>query len=350
MQKRQRKALAWYLAGFAVIQLGLGIWIDRYSPANRDPDFDELTRIVHERQAAAPGRPLVLVFGSSRTQGNLRAELLNHPANPAAPVVVNCAVLGGGPMMHQVMLRRFLRNGIRPDLAFIEVMPMSLSARDGAPIEEMQQTWRYTAGEVRHLWRYYAEPLQLCYHWAVARAFPFNQNQAQLRDALGIDIPAAGRHKYASSRDDYGWGGAGTTTPQCEIERLTRANLKFYHRALTQPALAPGAVRAIGDMLDFCHARRVPVVLLIPPEASAFRSYAPAVEACHVHAVRRLAHERDVPVVDARTWVDDDGFYDGHHALTKGADQYTRRFAGEALTPHFSRLSSRSGRAVAALP
>jgi hypothetical protein len=368
MQKRQRNALAWYLAGFLGVQLGLGVCIDRYWPAQRDSDFNELVQIVRERQAApsplspasepneafsaaragargrgqgAPGRPLVLVFGSSRTQGDLRAERLNAPADSTAPIVVNCAVLGGGPMMHQVMLRRFLDAGIRPDLAFVEVMPMALSARQGYPIEEMQQTWRYTAAEVRGLWRYYADPARLCYHWAVTRVFPFFHYQAQLRDVLCIDIPVAGRPRFASGRDDYGWVRPVEMTPPQEIERLTRENLKFYDSALTQPAVAQGALNALGDMLDLCLREHIPVVLILPPEGSAFRSYAPTVAERLVDAVRTLAGERGVPVIDARAWVDDNGFYDGHHALVKGADQYTQRFAREALAPYLARLSSR---------
>lgn len=342
LHNQKRQALLWYLAGFAAVQLALGVCIDRYWPANRDPDFDELTRIVRERQAAAPGRPLVLVFGSSRTQSNLRAECLNNPADNNAPIVVNCAILGGGPMMHEIMLHRFLRAGIRPDLAFIEVMPMSLSACEGAPIEERQQTWRYSASEVRHLLRYFVQWHQLCYHWAVARVFPYKHNQAQLRDALAIDIPAVGRRKYASGRDDFGWCRAAISAPPAEIERCTHGNLKFYHSALTQPGLAPGAVQALGDALDFCKARHVPAVLFLPPEGSAFRSYAPEVEACHVDAVRKLAGERGLSVLDARTWVDDDAFFDGHHVFLKGADQFTHRFASEALPQYLPSVSNRT--------
>jgi hypothetical protein len=40
-----------------------------------------------------------------------------------------------------------------------------------------------------------------------------------------------------------------------------------------------------------------------------------------------------VPLIDARDWVDDDGFWDGHHMLPAGAAQFTHRFEREALQP-----------------
>jgi len=62
------------------------------------------------------------------------------------------------------------------------------------------------------------------------------------------------------------------------------------------------------------------------------------VEESHLTAVRGLAQELAVPLIDGRTWVDDDGFYDGHHVTQKGAEQYTRRFGRDALVPYLSRL------------
>ena len=66
---------------------------------------------------------------------------------------------------------------------------------------------------------------------------------------------------------------------------------------------------ATADTVQLCLDERIAVVVLVPAEGSAFRSYAPAVEETHLNAVRQLTQELGVPLVDARTWVDDDGFY-----------------------------------------
>jgi hypothetical protein len=332
LQRRKRTAVLWYGIGFLVVQLALAVCIDRRWPAIRDPEFDGLERAVRDRHAEAPQRPLVLAFGSSRTKMALRAARLNRPEDENGPLVINGAMLGGGPMMHQIVLRRLLDDGIRPHLIFVEIMPLSLSARQGAPVEErLTFIERFTAEEVARLWTYYAQPIRLYYPWLMARVVPCRRHRAELRHALAIDVPVGAKPGYADGCDGYGWLPGPKTVTAAEVERMTRDSLATYVSALTQPALAPGAVRAFRDFVHLCQQEHIAVVLVMPPESSAFRQFAPAVGECHVQAVRDLAAELAVPLIDARAWVDDDGFYDGHHTTEYGADQYTERFAREVF-------------------
>jgi hypothetical protein len=162
LQRRMRRDLAWCLVGFLVVQMGLGLCQEVCWQAGRDPDFDALLRIIRRRQAETPSRPLVLVLGSSRTSLNFRAERLNRPTDETAPLVINAAMIGGGPMLEQIYLRRLLRAGVRPNLVFVETAPMFLSAREGVPLEEgFLSPAKLTAAEAARLWTYYAEPSRL---------------------------------------------------------------------------------------------------------------------------------------------------------------------------------------------
>jgi len=336
-----RKDLVWCGMGFVLVQLALAVGLEACWPALRDPDFDELERVVRKRQAAAPGRPLVFVLGSSRTQQALRAERLNNPSDATAtPVVINCAMSGGGPMLHQVVLRRLLRAGFRPHLVFVESMPLALSARDGPPIEERQNlTGRYTAAELAHLYHYFARPYRLWFPWSYARLLPCYRHQAELRHALGIDL-TEGATRNLSGRDDYGWVVCPKLFSPQEVASKTQASLEQYATALTQAAVAPGALQALRDVVNLCRDEHIPVVFFAPAEGSRFRSFAPAVAESQMNAVRGLARELGVPLIDARTWIDDEGFYDGHHANWKGAEQYTEHFCREAFLPQVSRQPS----------
>ena len=333
LQRRKRTDLVWYLVGFVVAQIALGVGLERYWLAVRDPQYADLEQIVRARQAEAPGRPLVLALGSSRTLGGLHAERLNNSADDTAPLVINSAMLGGGPILDQVVLRRMLGAGIRPSLVVVEIMPISLSAREGAPIEE-RQTWssRFTAAEVARLWPFYAESHRLWRYWAIARILPCDRYQAELRDALGIDLPAA-EAPPQRSRDAYGYMAPCGTLPSQQIEEYTRRTLEDYKSPLTQPALASSALRAFRAVVDLCRGEGIDAVLIIPPESRAFRTYCPAVARTHANAVRDLAGELDLPLIDARAWVADAGFWDGHHMNDQGASQYTERFGREVLAP-----------------
>jgi hypothetical protein len=348
LQRRKRNDIAWYVLGFVAVQLALAVGVERYWPAVRDPEFADLVQIYRDRHAEDPGRPVVLVLGSSRTQRALRAGNLGRPGDPTSPLVLNFAVAGGGPMMHQVVLRRAQHAGVRPAGVFLEIMPMSLSRRDGTSMEERRPaSARFTAAEVGRLWRYFAEPYRLCGPWLLGRVLPVYHHQAELRDALGLDVLAAGRpHRHMSFRDDYGWVPCSAVFSPPQVKWLTREAFWEYAGALTQPELAPGAVRAVRDVLRLCRAKGIPVVLVVPPESSAFRAYAPAVEESQLKAVRSLAAEFALPVIDARAWVEDAGFYDGHHTTQQGADRYTERFGREALVPYFRSPESAARPAV----
>jgi hypothetical protein len=66
------------------------------------------------------------------------------------------------------------------------------------------------------------------------------------------------------------------------------------------------------------------------PESSEFRGwYGPAGYAAVTAFAQQLSGEFGVPVYDARDWVSDDGFADGHHLIPAGAEAFTDRLAAE---------------------
>jgi hypothetical protein len=335
VRRQMRAEVLWVLAGFAAVQLALGLCVDRLWPGVRDPEFDHLLGRLRARSAEAAGRPLVVALGSSRTQMGLRAGRLSGGEGPDAPLVFNLGVPAGGPMMQQVALRRLLAAGVRPDLLLIEVLPLSLARRGGTPLEErMLDPARLDAGEAAGLLPYYHQPHRLVGRWAAARALPAYRHQAELRDALGLDVPALGRPGEAAGPgvDGHGWRPPpGDLSPEV-VEARTRLALQQYDLALRDCALAERPARALRDLLALCRREGIPAVVVMPPEGSRFRAgYGPAAEV--VGFIRRVAAENGISVHDARTWVADDGFWDGHHLWEEGADRYTERLGREVLRP-----------------
>lgn len=345
-ERRKRGELAWVAAGLLAAQLLLGLGVDRSWLAVRDPEFVLLRDRLAARRAEAPGRPLVLALGSSRTEMALRAGRLNG-AGAGSPLVFNFAIPGGGPMMQQVALRRLLAEDVRPDLVFLEVMPMSLSSSGNSPLEEHQlDPARLDTAEAARLLPHYHEPSRLLGKWTAARALPAHRHQAELRNALGLDGPA-GDGLPAHQLDAYGWRGRGGPATPEEFAASVRFALSQYEGALRDPAPAAGPLRALRALLALCREEGIAAALVIPPEGSAFRALSAANASSIEEEIRRLAREFGVALYDARTWVGDDGFCDGHHLAADGADHYTERFGCEVLAPELRRLAPRGHVAAA---
>jgi hypothetical protein len=96
----------------------------------------------------------------------------------------------------------------------------------------------------------------------------------------------------------------------------------------------PGADRAVRDLLTDCRDCGVPAVVLLSPESTEFRAISPAAtQAAVTEYLRRLAVESGAAYVDAREWLPDDQFADGHHVTRAGQQLFTRQLGREVLTP-----------------
>lgn len=333
--------MLWLLAGLMMVQFGIALAVDQWGQPIRDPEYDFLFRQLTARRAEAPGRPVVLALGSSRTQMGLRAGRLSE--TPEGPLVFNFAIPGSGPMMQQVVLRRLLDAGIRPDLLFVEAMPVALCRRGGAPLEErFLDPARLSLAEALRLHRYYHQPYKLWLRWLTARALPLYRHRAELCETLALNTPIASPHQ-TEQVDGHGWLAEAPLSPE-QAARKTRYILGQYAKALGDFALGEGPAGAMGDLLEQCRRENLATVMVAPPESSAFRA---AYRAGHTPVdayLRRLSNRFDVPCFDARAWVGDAGFLDGHHLSTLGADQYTERFGREALAPLSCGLAGLRGR------
>ena len=332
--RRPWQVFCWAGLFFASLQLGIGVCLDCWLPDVHDPEYALKERQLRALRAAAPGRPLVVMLGSSRTLLGLQAGRLGEGGPDGPAVVYNFGVVGCGPVLEWVYLRRLLAAGIRPDLLLVEVLPPAFNRADDRLLEE---NWlngrRLSLAEVGRLRCCHSHPARLLEQWCQARCLPCAGDQAGLRRRLGLD-------QTAPAWDAHGWqacplGGlkrAGRRRLTELAHRQYRDSLRGFH-----PAEEPA--RALNDLLDRCRREGIPVALVLMPEAAEFRRfYAPGLRAAIVRSLGELSREKGVPLIDAGTWVGDTGFWDGHHLLPKGAAEFTDRFGREALQPLLRRL------------
>jgi hypothetical protein len=123
-----------------------------------------------------------------------------------------------------------------------------------------------------------------------------------------------------------------------------------FGAALAKFELCTATCRAQRDLLVRCREERIAAAIVWMPEGQRFQSwYPPAAEREIRRRLASLCEEFEVPLIDARDWIAEDGFLDSHHMRYAGAVQFTERLEREFLAPLLSIEHSQWTESLAAL-
>ncbi len=332
-----RRAAGSILYGAALLivaQLGFGAYCES-NPKRKDPTFgDKLDKL----EAQPAGKPLVLMLGSSRTLLGFNAGLAESE-NPDLQAF-NFGTPASGPITQLVYLKRLLNAGIAPDLLLIELLPPALADGPDGPGEQAFFTGeRLSRSEVelveRHGFR--REPLRAA--WRESVYSPASALRFQL---LGRTVPSwiepKLRSDWSRSTDAHGW----TTPPRQAVSAEERAErtasaANEYRGTLANMAVEGRPLAALREVMDLCRERGIAARVVVMPEAPTFQSlYPPGLSDRIVAALDAVARRNGAGVIDARNWLAEEDFYDGHHLFRAGADRFTRRLIDVAIRQHFA--------------
>jgi hypothetical protein len=342
---RQRRARAVLACAAAALLLLLAVSLhDARSAAWRDTNYGgRLERLRLRLQAAGPERRLVVALGTSRLEQGLYGRSIEGELGKRlgrSVVIANFGRAGNGPCCSMLTWRRLRRDGVRPDLLVVEVLPALVSLNvSGGDLEaekfpETCLSWadldvieRYASArrpQARRIWlrelpgHVYEHRGEL-----VARFAPSLVPPTQLPDSGLVfeEMPE-------NPDDDAAWH-----TPE-RRRRALELSRSIYAGILSHFRLGGTNCEALRDLLAECRRDAVPVALLLMPEGATFRSwYAPGV----IEEVRawldELRAEFGVTVLDAREWMEEDDFEDSHHLTRDGARRFSQRLGAEHLLP-----------------
>jgi len=345
-QRRARSVLLWSVLCYAAIQISLALAEDWYLPFLRDPDYGHRAVRLKQRLTSTRETPTtVVMLGSSRTLNGLRAGpieqgLRQQTDNPT--VLFNFGIPAAGPVMHLLILKRLLSNGIRPDGLLVEVMPAYLAGVDsrwtaaGLPL---QRLWPADMPEIKALdprhrdrsspWRRQAW-LWPCYAHRLSI----------LRYLAPMLLPAEQRCDFSRRIDDCGWVEV-PDMPGSAAARRSHTEKAHQQFAGYWNDSQPGgpSCDALRRLLRLCRHEGIAVKLVIMPEGQTFRSWYPEAGWRAFEAfLEELRREFGVEVVNAREWIEEDGFFDSHHLLPAGAERFSARLGREVLAPWFLQL------------
>jgi len=334
--QRSRSAVGWSLAGFAALQLGMALAMRLFFPALSDPAYRTKAARLEDRLRSAAIRPLsIVMLGSSRTVFGLRGQLLEVPLARELnrPVVAfNFGFYGAGPVTEMLYVRRLLAQGIRPDLLLLEVFPPLLDGKQPRPWEANYLTAnRLKFQEINFLQKYGFDPRLLRTWWQVLSVPWYGQRFNLLSYVASGWLPLTDRLERFAGIDNSGWVAFPYANPPREARRIAteKAHQEFVS-FLTDYRLGGPSCRALCDLLDLCRQQGIRAGLVLMPEGTQFRSWYESGASQQIQAfLGQLQGHYGVPVVDARTWVADEGFADSHHLLPQGARVFSQRLEGE---------------------
>ncbi|QEL13302.1 DUF1574 family protein [Limnoglobus roseus] len=329
-RRSPRAVVAVFLATLLALNFGFAVGMDRVFPTVRDPEYGRRLSRVKARQDENPGRPFVVMLGSSRTAMGLRPMVANADAGP---VVFNFAQVGSGPMMQVMTLRRMLNDGVKPDAVVLEFWPPFLR-EDGPFAEEARiDKHRLLPQDVPFAREYYDDAPLAEATMKHVRKSPWYEHRLRVVSQVvpgwltydrRLDSPW---HKL----DDWGWlPGFEDDPPPAERTARHQAAGQYYGELFNHFRIHEKAERATREMLTTCRERGIPVTFAWLPESSEFRAwYPPDVLATGEEFLAKMCREFDVPWIDARQWVTDPHIADGFHLTQPGAAIFSQRFGEE---------------------
>jgi hypothetical protein len=337
---RARALVGWTLTLFVVSQLALGMFLDRAHPELCDPEYGSLLHRLQDRLVEAPGRPLVLVLGSSRFANAFWPGAV--PADTHAPAVFfNFATVASGPVRQLLMFRRLLDRGVRAACVVAEVWPPYLTQRKSFAEDTFILDHDLMRSDRPLLGRYVADaepgqekilegecvPAWAYRRYLLARCLPF-------RGPAATPSPFDWTSPYWRT-DPCGWLPCPVPRPGPELfRRYVTASAEHVRSNVEDFAVADTADRALRELLEACAGRGVRVALVLLPEHSILRGLFP--QRAHQEVATYLGGlslRYGVPVIDARAWVADDDFIDMTHVVPAAAGPFSARLGQTVLWP-----------------
>lgn len=327
-----------FLMALAILNVGFVLLLDFGPRRLRDPEYGKRIAQLQDRIAENPGRPLVVVIGSSRTAMGVRPGVLNDPTQP---LIFNMSLVGSGPIMELLTVRRMLADGVKPDAVLLEYWPAFLR-EDGPYSEEgrFQTTRLYPVDRptIREFWH---DPLRTEQSMLRQRMSPWYSHRMPMMNQLMASwLPSRQRTDSSFEKiDSWGWLPGHKYSTLALIEAGHAASAGFYVPLFRDYRIGTDADRAIRAAVSDLRTAGVRVALLYMPESARFRSFMPttAVTLAESH-FDRTRSELALPVIDCRGWVGDEQLPDGFHLTQPGAAEFTQKLA-PAITATFPELS-----------
>lgn len=333
---RARTSLIALGIAFLALNATAMLVLDEIRPGVRDPEYARRVNDCRARVVENPGRPLVLVIGSSRAaMGVCPTAWETARSAQSDPLLFNLSLIGSGPVQELMVARRAFADGLQPRVVLFEYWPPFLASEGDwsepkrVPIDRLSPIDREVVRD------YFPDPDAVAARMRQSRWNPISAARQRLLAQLVPKwfVPEKRIDRAWQNVDDWGWKPGFDLPPEPTDSRtaMLAACRAIYQPLLADYRIAPDADRALREAIALTRRNGADVGLLYLPESSEFRGwYSPGAERLARDHLAGLSRELAVPVIDARAWMADGFFADGFHLTRRGAAEFTRRLGPAA--------------------
>lgn len=327
--KRGQKAvrsLRMALIAFILGQLALSFAVETVCPQWRDPEFGWRWKAIQAMLRTQGTRPLIIAFGSSRTQMGLSPHDMDQDSS--TPAIFNFGQSGGGPIYSYLNLRRLLDSGIKPSAVLVELMPATLSYQGTTETFFHDNESRLSLADLHRLAAFSRDPNAMLERWLTYRTVPWYSLRFLLLSHWqpGL-LPWQKRIDFQwRLMDDRGWARFPFETVDDSLRRHQTDQARCQYESKLQHFGVSEVARSIlSEIARVCEEQGIPLAFYRMPEGSEFRSWMSAAgrESLNQY-LETLAFETSAPIFDFSDWLPDSAFVDGHHILPGSAREFSR--------------------------
>lgn len=338
---RGRRAVFWGISLFVMIQVSMNLAIRQDIVPVRDPIWFEKLQFLQRYggffpepfgdDRAVPRR--LLALGSSRTQlafnaSRLQCTLAEISQQPIRAFNFGCPAAGA--MTCALYFRRLLDMGCVTDELLVEIHPGFIAEHEPPFEGRWLHLYRLSEAEVQTLrgfgWALEDPPQHSWKGWLTAAG---SYRMSLLNRYAPVLLPCPYGLTLGSKSNADGFV-CGVEMPRDRYVKALARTRQEYAPVLENYRVGGPGPAAIRDILAICRARGIAATVILMPESSEHREWY-GVEGHDSLAtfIASLKREFEIPVIDAREWVPDEGFADGHHLTGSGATIFTDRLACE---------------------
>ena len=341
-RRKARAAVGWGAASFVLATAGLAVSVETIRPEWRDPEYGHRIHQLRQWRVEAPDRPLVLVFGSSRTQMGIAPAAMGFGDRPGAPLVYNFGYRSGRLFRSCFQLMRVLDEGPRPDHVLIQLSMVDLIG--GVDGELLPGEWgsRLEAGDFERLRPYLPEQTEFRRAWLAARLKPWSAHRQSIVSDVMPELQSRSTRQvqyYWERLDRYGFTPHHMESPTPGYRNALYARARRVHDLAFAGAPVSAVTRpVIRDLVGRCRSEGIAVGFFWAPESVTYRSWYSAEARREMQGFEEwLTGELGAPVFPAPPDLPDTDFVDGFHMIRCGAEKYSRWLAETHLKPWLAR-------------